>query len=770
MGSNKSVVFVRKLRGKTIKISGSTKRRVLLKLFLIYVIPIILIAGIIISTGLYAYKFIFNTALVATNLLDDLQVEADTQSYSSDKKHTIENSFPRYGIYPSDNTLRIKQEMIEICEKAGKVYGVPGKFVLAVAMMETSVHTNIPVLSRSNGSLYTDLCIEYAYQNRDRAKPFFIDSQYTGVYKDEGGNPIIDPLKVGKLDVSKEGAIGPFQFYSTYIKDSFTRIYDEKGGTVTARENQQFMGWFDEELGFLRPNPLYFPDAALNAAAKLAQDMRRHESYLKSVEGLNLPDSIKQEILFIYAADAYHGDTASMGEAAKRLHDVLADLYGKSYYRYTNVFGLTSLGDFSKAGYNRDEIRTLIGGTPFYKQVRGTSNIDFDGTFNHSSNVIKEDSNGKYLEIVGFRFYEPLCTEFGYQQLVANMPAASGIGTNNKFSWVYGFQALNMVNYYTNEWIEDIKVALKEQGGSPVIGIEVPYKVGSSSREDMLVAAFSLIGKVRYIWGGGHQGTNNIIGINPLWREFNRIYVNNNKEGYCIRPNNKGYWCPIHKATGNSKCAFYEPRYTTVEKFLKDRTTDYAAWDNPYGGISASVLSSILSEVRNVPYHALEGLDCSGFVGWVFNQTFTNRKYEGEAVKFISNNGLETIRATDMILPGDIISTDDHIQIVVGAIDNNNRAFVIIEATPPEVKCGVAYKKDATNEEIGKAERYAKEINNYFGDITYSASISKTNISKKSIKLGRASVDFTDKGFEDKLIDEIIEVMKNRIPDSLVGR
>ena len=44
----------------------------------------------------------------------------------------------------------------------------------------------------------------------------------------------------------------------------------------------------------------------------------------------------------------------------------------------------------------------------------------------------------------------------------------------------------------------------------------MPYKLNYTSRENLLLAATSLTGKVSYIWGGGHEGTSNIDGINQV--------------------------------------------------------------------------------------------------------------------------------------------------------------------------------------------------------------------------------------------------------------
>lgn len=52
----------------------------------------------------------------------------------------------------------------------------------------------------------------------------------------------------------------------------------------------------------------------------------------------------------------------------------------------------------------------------------------------------------------------------------------------------------------------------------------------------------SLVGQVRYVWGGGHLGSGNYVGISPTWLLFNKAYSSNPYTG--ITPSYT--WCPIH--------------------------------------------------------------------------------------------------------------------------------------------------------------------------------------------------------------------------------
>ena len=109
---------------------------------------------------------------------------------------------------------------------------------------------------------------------------------------------------------------------------------------------------------------------------------------------------------------------------------------------------------------------------------------------------------------------------------------------------------------------------------------EVPYELNYTSRENMMVAAASLCGKVRYVWGGGHSGASYIDGINPIWIRFEGLYpvereskvedengevkiVKNEGFGTCIKPS--GSWCPIH---GSTRAEYHGGTVKSLEEYI----------------------------------------------------------------------------------------------------------------------------------------------------------------------------------------------------------
>lgn len=466
---------------KTIKKKAKRKARFIVVLILLVAVTI---TGIIIYSNTKQLELLTTAAAVLSTTIDDIEtIDTEDRLITEDD---IAYNKPGYGIYPKDQGLRLKQEMIEICNYAGELYDVPGKYILGLAMIETTVHEELPALSRSDGSLYKDLCIKYTTSWDGRN--IFIPSDNVGKYKDSGGNTITDLIKVGKVDTTIGGAVGPFQFNSRYIEGAFTRMLIVENGRAEVRENNQLMSYYDTELGFMRPNPLYFPDAAVNAAAKIKQHMGEHTALVDNIT--NITSTAHNEILFFYAADAYHGDTSAFGTKAKEWHDN----YGKMYSDIYKLKGISTLGAISENEYNRAKIRAVLGGIPFNTlDSSGSAHIDFDGTFNRDSSMLSTNDTGTYIELSGNKYYtslvdstsntEPHNTD--YMTLLREMPAVSGSGTNNKYSWLYGFEAVNTSHYFSREWENIISTAEKDYSGLPIDNGDGKVVVGAYPTADI---------------------------------------------------------------------------------------------------------------------------------------------------------------------------------------------------------------------------------------------------------------------------------------------
>ncbi|MBO6133873.1 MAG: hypothetical protein J6P05_06020 [Lachnospiraceae bacterium] len=379
----------------------------------------------------------------------------------------------------------------------------------------------------------------------------------------------------------------------------------------------------------------------------------------------------------------------------------------------------------------------------------------------------------------------------------------------------------------------------------------VPYVIGEESRENMMLAAMCLVGKVRYVWGGGHSGASYIKGINPVWKQWEELYpseptsevtlntvsndspsrnhssastVSNNSEiaedlktvsnntettkkqravsensvtikgqktasensgtagglrtasgnsgvteglrtasensgatdddlrtasgnsgvtadsrtasensnikkdsdaaheavrtktvknegfGTCIKPS--GTWCPIH---GESHTSFHGESIDSLDDYIKIRSNLFKSidlTDDKY----RKMLSTVIYD-GGVNAHVLDGLDCSGFTSWVFNQISNRYKVNTAARFFTGQSCFKELELGQDLLPGDIFAWQTHIVMIVGKVRDGSKAYVTIEETPNVLKFGAAYYSDASASDLAKAKQIAAEANLLIGGL-----------------------------------------------------
>lgn len=259
----------------------------------------------------------------------------------------------------------------------------------------------------------------------------------------------------------------------------------------------------------------------------------------------------------------------------------------------------------------------------------------------------------------------------------------------------------------------------------------VPYKPNYTSRENMMVAAASLCGKVRYVWGGGHSGASYIDGINQMWEKFESLYpdaasrqvrldngtvISIPNAGYntCIKPS--GSWCPIHGYTNEE---FHGGDVHSLQEYI-----DISAEHLDSSELADTKYRDMLDKIDftdGINIHTLDGLDCSGFASWLYNQITDKYEINSTAQNFTQQAGISQIKYGDTIYPGDIFAWTDHIVIIVGKVNNNNKAFVTIEQTPNVIKYGALYYRGARLSDIELAKRIAAEANELIGGIDSSS-------------------------------------------------
>lgn len=320
-----------------------------------------------------------------------------------------------------------------------------------------------------------------------------------------------------------------------------------------------------------------------------------------------------------------------------------------------------------------------------------------------NENVIESNENGE------FHFKSK------YEEIIRN----NGINTDREL------EILSIILRF------DSKLAASSDTNDISTDYVVPYKVGYTSRENMMIAAMSLVGKVRYVWGGGHIGTGTIEGINPAWQLYYNIYSKDeNEESYCkcIRPNNG--WCPLHGVVnGGNTCLFNSETVYSAEDYINERkdimdtsTIETESFENMMNNINIS---------NGISSHRLDGLDCSGFASWLYNQiTDSEKRFDSGALGFIGQSGMESLGVGGKLLPGDVFSWGSHIIVIVGPSVTNSSAYVMIESAPNVVKFGVAYYSGAKPGDIAEALKIAKEANDLFGDLDKSEQTGLFNMTK----------------------------------------
>ena len=249
-----------------------------------------------------------------------------------------------------------------------------------------------------------------------------------------------------------------------------------------------------------------------------------------------------------------------------------------------------------------------------------------------------------------------------------------------------------------------------------------PYRKNYTSRENMMVAAASLVGKVHYVWGGGHSGACYIDGINPMWAVWNSLYPANEYTidadgkqvrtvGYntCIKPS--GSWCPTHGYV-DGVCSWKDEIHS-LDEYIQRRKDLLPEIDSD----KFRNLMKYVDFSDDITIHTFEGLDCSGFASWLYNQITSKYTLNSRAVEFTKQNGLVEIPFGEKLLPGDIFSWTTHIVVVVGPVRKDSKAYVTVEQTTNVLKFGALYYSGASSSDIAQAKQIALEANQLIGGL-----------------------------------------------------
>lgn len=527
----------------------------------------------------------------------------------------------------------------------------------------------------SSGSLRK---IDVLYPNGNDIYSSFM---YNPISKSPASYFTNEDIEKGKVITSIQQMMGPFQINpnstTKWLMECNDEVYKRLGITKNTSITNQ------------KENAFYLPTVAYGVFANIGG---KQESYDKTLENLlgdsytSQPDKIKQYVTFMKLCSYYHGSGKYTDE-----HPII--------YNYFLDFAK----EYEK---NKEQFENL----PSFNQD-GAKNNDF--VLNICQIIDKDGSKGYKTY---FQNYYP-----------------EG-NTSHMIMWAYGPKAVILGNKYFEEALIEADAV---QGNEEVWlcnckypftccdchsndttylqtlnGGYTNYQIGVATKENFIRAACSLVGKVRYGYGGGHGGNLcKIQGINPLWERFNDLYLETNSlvqkaiqivtfnhiKDSCIC--NQEYWCPVHgtwKPYSNSYgCSSIEGTVKTLDDFINQRKDTYNFEEEE---ITALKNNEVLKEAfGNGGFHPhyLETLDCSSYVSWVFNQVSSTPKYMYSTSDFPRSTDFTKITDQTTLRCGDILNkSGDHVIIVLGKMfEGKDNYYLLIEQTPPKIQFSVGRVK-----------------------------------------------------------------------------
>lgn len=312
-----------------------------------------------------------------------------------------------------------------------------------------------------------------------------------------------------------------------------------------------------------------------------------------------------------------------------------------------------------------------------------------------------------------FKAYEKCLYDKQKDENVIETNKDGQLEIKSKFRKVFndiGIKNETRLNYLAIILSYDKDLAVNDNAESTKDEYIVPYKLNYTSRENMMLAAACLVGKVRYVWGGGHSGASYIDGINPAWEMWSDLYTGDNYEK-CIQPH--GSWCPEH-GYSSGECTqggIIRSLDDYINKRSKTFGTDELDQDK-YRKLLAKVDYS-----NGISTHTLDGLDCSGFASWLYNQITDKYNVNSTARCFTKQGGIKEVAFGSQMLPGDVFSWTSHIVVIVGQVRKGSKAYVTVEETPHVLKYGVVYYAGASSADIEYGKKIASEANTLIGGI-----------------------------------------------------
>lgn len=223
-------------------------------------------------------------------------------------------------------------------------------------------------------------------------------------------------------------------------------------------------------------------------------------------------------------------------------------------------------------------------------------------------------------------------------------------------------------------------------GGSPKYDPPVSGTPGQLTVKNLLMTALAPAGRTLYIYGGGWN-----------WQD---VGASNQVKSIGVSED----WFRFFESQ--------DATFTYRDKDGNDENKDPANSYYPYGEY-------------NEYYYA--GLDCSGYVSWVINNTLNKDRVETDyfagatkLAKSLANRGLgEWTRDTDTIKAGDIVSISGHVWISLGQCSDGS--ILIVHSTPSYSRAGqpgggVQISAIGTSEDCEAYKLADKYMSEYYKD------------------------------------------------------
>lgn len=312
-----------------------------------------------------------------------------------------------------------------------------------------------------------------------------------------------------------------------------------------------------------------------------------------------------------------------------------------------------------------------------------------------------------------FKAYEKCLYDKQKDENVVETNKDGQLEIKSKFRKVFndiGIKNETRLNYLAIILSYDKDLAVNDNAESTKDEYIVPYKLNYTSRENMMLAAACLVGKVRYVWGGGHSGASYIDGINPAWEMWSDLYTGDNYEK-CIQPH--GSWCPEH-GYSSGECT-QGGIIRSLDDYISKRSKTFGTDE-----LNQDKYRKLLAKVdysNGISTHTLDGLDCSGFASWLYNQITDKYNVNSTARCFTKQGGIKEVAFGSQMLPGDVFSWTSHIVVIVGQVRKGSKAYVTVEETPHVLKYGVVYYAGASSADIEYGKKIASEANTLIGGI-----------------------------------------------------